>query len=235
MTTQLDAITVITRLLMATVFSGAIGIDRAYKHRPAGLRTHILVCLGACIIAMIQKNLGFNALMVAQQYPQYKGILRVDEARLIAQVVSGIGFLGAGTIIVENHSIRGLTTAASLWVVACIGIAIGMGNYIIAISGFLVVFGVVAFLKKIIRISPVRKLKVEYKQKVETKEFIDGYFKENKISVEDVKFRVSKLNNNNSIYTNIYSIDFGKNVDYVDIVENLSMNENIVKVETINV
>lgn len=233
--TQLDAITVITRLLMATVFSGAIGIDRAYKHRPAGLRTHILVCLGACIIAMIQKNLGFNALAVAQQYPQYKGILRVDEARLIAQVVSGIGFLGAGTIIVENHSIRGLTTAASLWVVACIGIAIGMGNYIIAISGFLVVFGVVAFLKKIIRISPVRKLKVEYKQKVETKEFIDGYFKENKISVEDVKFRVSKLNNNNSIYTNIYSIDFGKNVDYVDIVENLSMNENIVKVETINV
>ena len=184
---------------------------------------------------MIQKNLGFNALAVAQQYPQYKGILRVDEARLIAQVVSGIGFLGAGTIIVENHSIRRLTTAASLWVVACIGIAIGMGNYIIAISGFLVVFGVVAFLKKIIRISPVRKLKVEYKQKVETKEFIDGYFKENKISVEDVKFRVSKLNNNNSIYTNIYSIDFGKNVDYVDIVENLSMNENIVKVETINV
>ena len=233
--TQLDAITVITRLLMATVFSGAIGIDRAYKHRPAGLRTHILVCLGACIIAMIQKNLGFNALAVAQQYPQYKGILRVDEARLIAQVVSGIGFLGAGTIIVENHSIRGLTTAASLWVVACIGIAIGMGNYIIAISGFLVVFGVVAFLKKIIRISSVRKLKVEYKQKVETKEFIDGYFKKNKISVEDVKFRVSKLNNNNSIYTNIYSIDFGKNVDYVDIVENLSMNENIVKVETINV
>lgn len=220
---------------MATIFSGAIGIDRAYKHRPAGLRTHILVCLGACIIAMIQKNLGFNALAVAQQYPQYKGVLRVDEARLIAQVVSGIGFLGAGTIIVENHSIRGLTTAASLWVVACIGIAIGMGNYIIAISGFLVVFGVVAFLKKIIRISPVRKLKVEYKQKVETKEFIDGYFKENKISVEDVKFRVSKLNNNNSIYTNIYSIDFGKNVDYVDIVENLSMNENIVKVETINV
>ncbi|GEO48269.1 magnesium transporter MgtC [Companilactobacillus paralimentarius] len=235
MTTQLDAITVITRLLMATIFSGAIGIDRAYKHRPAGLRTHILVCLGACIIAMIQKNLGFNALAVAQQYPQYKGVLRVDEARLIAQVVSGIGFLGAGTIIVENHSIRGLTTAASLWVVACIGIAIGMGNYIIAISGFLVVFGVVAFLKNIIRISPVRKLKVEYKQKVETKEFIDGYFKENKISVEDVKFRVSKLNNNNSIYTNIYSIDFGKNVDYVDIVENLSMNENIVKVETINV
>ncbi len=219
---------------MATVFSGIIGIDRAYKHRPAGLRTHILVCLGACIIALIQKNLSYNALTIAQQYPQYKGIIRVDEARLIAQVVSGIGFLGAGTIIVENHSIRGLTTAASLWVVACIGIAIGMGNYIIAVSGFLVVYSVVAFLKKIIRINPVRKIKVEYKEKLETKEFIDDYFRENKISVEDVKFRATKLNNRN-IYTNVYSIDFGKNVNYVDIVENLSMNDNIVKVETINV
>lgn len=219
---------------MATVFSGIIGIDRAYKHRPAGLRTHILVCLGACIIALVQKNLSYNALTIAQQYPQFKGIIRVDEARLIAQVVSGIGFLGAGTIIVENHSIRGLTTAASLWVVACIGIAIGMGNYIIAVSGFLVVYSVVAFLKKIIRISPVRKIKVEYKEKLETKEFIDDYFRENKISVEDVKFRATKLNNRN-IYTNVYSIDFGKNVNYVDIVENLSMNDNIVKVETINV
>ncbi|TGD22580.1 MgtC/SapB family protein [Companilactobacillus suantsaicola] len=219
---------------MATVFSGIIGLDRAYKHRPAGLRTHILVCLGACIIALIQKNLSYNALTIAQTYPQYKGIIRVDEARLIAQVVSGIGFLGAGTIIVENHSIRGLTTAASLWVVACIGIAIGMGNYIIAVSGFLVVFSVVAFLKKIIRISPVRKIKIEYKEKLATKEFIDDYFRENQISVEDVKFRATKLNNRN-IYTNVYSIDFGKNVNYVDIVENLSMNDNIVKVETINV
>lgn len=234
MIAHLDAVTVIVRLLLATLFSGIIGIDRAYKHRPAGLRTHILVCLGACIIALIQKNLGYNALMIAKEYPQFKGIVRVDEARLIAQVVSGIGFLGAGTIIVQNHSIRGLTTAASLWVVACIGIAIGMGDYIIAISSFLVVYGVVAFLKKIIRINPVRKLKVEYKDKTATKEFINDYFKENKISVEDVKFRVANTNNL-KVYTNVYSIDFGKNVDYVDIVENLSMNDNIVKVETINV
>lgn len=234
MNSQLDALTVIVRLLMATLFSGIIGVDRAYKHRPAGLRTHILVCLGACIIALIQKEIGFNALMIAKEYPKFSGIIRADEARLIAQVVSGIGFLGAGTIIVENHSIRGLTTAASLWVVACIGIAIGMGNYIIAVSSFLVVFGVVVFLKKIIRISPVRKLKVEYQHKFETKKFINEYFKDNNISVEDVKFRVANTNNQN-IYTNVYSIDFGKEINYVDIVENLSMNENIVKVETVNV
>jgi len=231
---ELSILTVVTRLLLAVIFSGIIGLDRAYKHRPAGLRTHILVCLGACIIAMIQKNIGFNALEMARQYPQYKGVLRADDARLIAQVVSGIGFLGAGTIIVEHHSIRGLTTAASLWVVACLGIAVGMGDYIIAIVGFLVVYAVLGFLKKIIRISPVRKLKIEYKHKVDTKKFIDDYFKKNDITVQGVRFSVTNLNSE-KIYTNVYSIDFGKSLDYVDIVEGLSMNENITKVETINV
>jgi len=231
---QLSVLTVVIRLLLAVLFSGIIGLDRAYKHRPAGLRTHILVCLGACIIAMIQKNIGFNALEMAREYPQFKGVLRADDARLIAQVVSGIGFLGAGTIIVEHHSIRGLTTAASLWVVACIGIAVGMGDYIIAIAGFLVVYAVLGFLKKIIKISPVRKLKIEYKHKVDTKKFIDDYFKKNDITVQGVRFSVTNLNSV-KIYTNVYSIDFGKSLDYVDIVEGLSMNENITKVETINV
>ncbi len=231
---QLSVLTVITRLLVSVLFAGIIGIDRAYKHRPAGLRTHILVCLGACIIAMIQQNIGFNALEMARQYPEVKGVLRADDARLIAQVVSGIGFLGAGTIIVEHHSIRGLTTAASLWVVACIGLAVGMGDYIIAIAGFLVVYAVLGFLKKIIRISPVRKLKVEYLHKVETKKFIDDYFKKNDITVEGVRFSVYKRDDD-KVYTNVYSIDFGKNLDYVDIVEGLSMNSNIIKVETINV
>ncbi|WP_179949602.1 MgtC/SapB family protein [Companilactobacillus suantsaicola] len=231
---QLSILNVVIRLLLAVIFSGIIGLDRAYKHRPAGLRTHILVCLGACIIAMIQKNIGFDALEMARQYPQYKGVIRADDARLIAQVVSGIGFLGAGTIIVEHHSIRGLTTAASLWVVACLGLAIGMGDYIIAIVGFLVVYAVLGFLKKIIKISPVRKLKIEYKHKVDTKKFIDEFFQHHDITVEGVRFSVSKIDDT-KVYTNVYSIDFGKNIDYVDIVEGLSMNENIIKVETINV
>ncbi|TGD25428.1 MgtC/SapB family protein [Companilactobacillus suantsaicola] len=234
MLSQLSILNVVIRLLLAVIFSGIIGLDRAYKHRPAGLRTHILVCLGACIIAMIQKNIGFDALEMARQYPQYKGVIRADDARLIAQVVSGIGFLGAGTIIVEHHSIRGLTTAASLWVVACLGLAIGMGDYIIAIVGFLVVYAVLGFLKKIIKISPVRKLKIEYKHKVDTKKFIDEFFQHHDITVEGVRFSVSKIDDT-KVYTNVYSIDFGKNIDYVDIVEGLSMNENIIKVETINV
>jgi Uncharacterized membrane protein len=88
----LDATTIIVRLLLATLISGVIGWDREHKNRPAGIRTHILVCLGACIVALMQKDIGFDALRIASQYPQYKGIIRADEARLIAQVVSGIGF-----------------------------------------------------------------------------------------------------------------------------------------------
>ena len=89
-------------------------------------------------------------------------------------------------------------------------------------------------MKKIIRISPVRKLRVEYLHKVETKKFIDDYFKKNEITVEGVRFSVYKRDDE-KVYTNVYSIDFGKNLDYVDIVEGLSMNSNIIKVETINV
>nr|WP_125710022.1 MgtC/SapB family protein [Companilactobacillus zhongbaensis] len=232
MTFQLDAVTVIARLLLATVISGVIGYDRAQKHRPAGIRTHILVCLGACIIALIQKEIGFNALEIARQYPQYKGIVRADDARLIAQVVSGIGFLGAGTIIVEHHSIKGLTTAASLWVVACLGLAVGMGNYIIAIASFVVVYGVIAFLKRFVRVSPVRNLEIQYLDKAEFKQFIKTYFADENIVVNNVSFKANK-NDGNYLYTSTFEVKLPRKLTYVKVVEDLSMNNNITMVNAV--
>lgn len=229
---QLDAVTVIARLLLATVISGVIGYDRAQKHRPAGIRTHILVCLGACIIALIQKEIGFNALEIARQYPQYKGIVRADDARLIAQVVSGIGFLGAGTIIVEHHSIKGLTTAASLWVVACLGLAVGMGNYIIAIASFVVVYGVIAFLKRFVRVSPVRNLEIQYLDKAEFKQFIKTYFADKNIVVNNVSFKANK-NDGNYLYTSTFEVKLPRKLTYVKVVEDLSMNNNITRVNAV--
>ncbi len=104
---------IILRLGIALIFGGAIGFERQYKNRPAGMRTHILVCMGACIIALIQVEIASKALRDALEYPELVGTIRSDEARLIAQVVSGVGFLGAGTIIVTKQSVTGLTTAAS--------------------------------------------------------------------------------------------------------------------------
>ncbi|AKP66494.1 MgtC/SapB family protein [Companilactobacillus ginsenosidimutans] len=229
---QLDAVTIVARLLLATVISGVIGYDRAQKHRPAGIRTHILVCLGACIIALIQKEIGFDALQIAKQYPQYKGIVRADDARLIAQVVSGIGFLGAGTIIVEHHSIKGLTTAASLWVVACLGLAVGMVNYVIAIASFVVVYGVIAFLKRIVRVSPVRNLEIQYLEKSEFKQYIETYFKDHEITVNNVSYKANKIDDN-YIYTNTYEVKLPRKLTYVKVVEDLSSNNNITKVNAI--
>ncbi|NLJ78538.1 MAG: MgtC/SapB family protein [Tissierellia bacterium] len=108
------------RLVSATVIGGLIGMEREVSNRPAGLRTHILVTLGSTLVMLISMD-GFHSMG--------SNIKAGDPARLAAQVISGIGFLGAGTIMRTESSIRGLTTAASLWVCAGIGLAIGSGYY----------------------------------------------------------------------------------------------------------
>jgi len=109
----------ITRLLLATVFGGAIGYVRELTKKAAGLRTHTLVCLGSTIFTLV------SIYMV-------KGVPGADPSRIAASVVTGIGFIGAGTIFVTGGSVRGLTTAASIWVCAAIGLAVGAGLYSLA-------------------------------------------------------------------------------------------------------
>lgn len=113
------------RLLSAMIVGALIGLEREYTHRPAGLRTHILVALGACVASLMGQML----------FVQYGA--SSDPARLSAQVITGVGFLGAGTIMKEGASVKGLTTAASVWAVACLGIAAGFGYYALALCGML--------------------------------------------------------------------------------------------------
>ncbi len=150
------------RLILAMFMGGAIGFERQYKSRPAGLRTHILVCMGACVIALIQVEIASGAMRDALNHPNLAGVIRSDEARLIAQVISGVGFLGAGTIIVTKRSVTGLTTAASLWAIAGLGIAIGMGFYPIAISSFVGIFFALAIVKRIVKVPTAKKLEIQY-------------------------------------------------------------------------
>ena len=118
--------TALIRLLMALVASGILGMERTRKLRPAGMRTYMLVCIGACSTVLAGLSL-FEA-----YGPGF------DPARMSAQVISGIGFIGAGTIMVTpRQKVRGLTTAAGLWAVACLGINIGVGNYAISLGVFL--------------------------------------------------------------------------------------------------
>lgn len=123
---ELNDTTAFVRLMMALVASGILGMERTRKLRPAGMRTYMLVCIGACSTMLAGLNL-------FETYgPGF------DPARLSAQVISGIGFIGAGTIMITpRQKVKGLTTAAGLWAVACLGINIGVGNYAVSLSVFL--------------------------------------------------------------------------------------------------
>ncbi|WP_164507394.1 MgtC/SapB family protein [Lacticaseibacillus songhuajiangensis] len=221
------------RLGLSILIAGVIGYDREHKNRPAGIKTHMLVCVGACVIALIQKEIGFDALNIATANPKLAGVVRADDARLIAQVVSGIGFLGAGTIIVQHRAIRGLTTAASLWTVAGIGLAVGMGNYQIAITSAIAVMLVLVFLHKVIHANPMKKLEIQYRHKLETKEFIQAYFERQGIKVADVNFRVTQTETA-QLYVNIYEIEIPRTLSYADVIEDISLNKNIMQIQTIS-
>jgi putative Mg2+ transporter-C (MgtC) family protein len=130
-------IEIILRLALAGFLSGIIGLERESRHRAAGLRTHILVSVGSALIMLISIY-GFPA-------------VGRDPARLAAQVVSGIGFLGAGTIMREGVSIRGLTTAASLWVVAGIGLGVGAGFYLASVVTTVLVASTLLYLNQLER------------------------------------------------------------------------------------
>ena len=118
------------RLVLSCVLGGIIGYERQSRRKSAGLRTNVLVCLGACLIMVLSQAM----------YQQVEGLTNADPARLAAQVVSGIGFLGAGAIMKEGLSVTGLTTAACLWVVAGVGLAVGAGFYAGALISTALVF-----------------------------------------------------------------------------------------------
>lgn len=134
----------VLRLLLAAAFGGIVGMERGSGDRPAGFRTHILVCAGSALIMLVSMY-GFEGYdVVPLEYPRNR-----DSARIAAQVVSGIGFLGAGTIVVtRRNQIKGLTTAAGLWASAAVGLAVGIGLYEAAILGGAAIFLVLSIIHR---------------------------------------------------------------------------------------
>ena len=130
---------IVFRLILAAVLSGIVGFEREFHGRSAGFRTHILLCVGSTLIMITSVHI----------FDVYYGRTPVDPARLAAGVVTGIGFLGAGTIIRSGESVRGLTTAASLWTVSGIGLAVGCGFYIAGWATAIIAFATLYLLRKI--------------------------------------------------------------------------------------
>ena len=129
----------VARLALAALFGSVIGLERERLLWAAGLRTHMLVCVGSCLI-MLVSAFGFADVLGTDH-------VVLDPSRIAAQVVSGIGFLGAGTILLRGEVVKGLTTAASLWGVAAIGLAIGSGLYVPALAATALIVGILAGVK----------------------------------------------------------------------------------------
>jgi putative Mg2+ transporter-C (MgtC) family protein len=170
------------RLAVAAGLGAAVGIERELREREAGIRTHLLVALGACLFTIVG----------AYGFHNFSG---VDPTRIAAQVVTGIGFLGAGAIIREGISVRGLTTAASLWIVAAIGMASGAGYYWPAVAGTALTVFVLWPLRALAYRTierlrpPERRLVVELREGSNVKRLLDMFGDVRQVEVEDERDR----------------------------------------------
>lgn len=226
---ELDLLSTVFRLSLAILCGGIIGFDRGRRRRPAGFRTHILVCMGAALTMLTGQYI--------YMFVQSHGFaVPSDISRLSAQVINGIGFLGAGTIIVTGRQeIVGLTTAAGLWASACMGIAIGAGFYFCAILGcFLILFSITAMrgIESFI-LSQSRNMNVY----VELTDFDDISVLIDIIKSQNVKFydvEINKASPGAGSYTNVvFSLRLPKKKAHSDIMASLATIKSIRSLEEI--
>lgn len=175
---EINTVSVTVRLLLSLLCGGILGVERGRKKRPAGFRTYMLVCMGAALVMLTSEY-------ITKLYGN------ADPARMGAQVISGIGFLGAGTIIVTGRNrVKGLTTAAGLWAAACVGLSLGVGFYTGALIGCLLIFIVMATLHRlddwVMSSTKVINLYIEFGQMSDVGQFI-SFAKEQGFRISDLE------------------------------------------------
>lgn len=215
---------ILVRLVLAVILGGIIGVERATKRHAAGFRTYTLVCVGSAI-AMLTNQFMFE---------QFGG---GDAGRLGAQVISGIGFLGAGTILVTSRNqIRGLTTAAGLWACACLGLAVGIGFYTLAIASVVLILAALTVFTYLENYFTERAksmdLHIELDTRTNLKDFVK-YVRENMMKVKSIEHNPAYSSSGLSVYTisieieknnkitHEHVIDEIKKLDYVNYVEEI--------------
>ncbi|MEG0292906.1 MgtC/SapB family protein [Enterococcus sp.] len=226
---------ILFRLILAIFVGGVIGSERENKNSPAGFKTHILVCVGTTVISLITIEMLNESIYLANET---NGAVKFDLARLGAQAITGIGFLGAGTIMHSKGLVRGLTTAATLWVVAIIGLAGGMGYYRIAFLGTMSIFTTLVILKefqkKYITRPKIDSFEIYFEDEEKIMSHIESYFESHNIIIEkiekcvDPSLRFSK--NESGICGNRYSVHLPQYINVSNVLEDITKNPNIIKV-----
>ena len=215
----------ILRTLLSMFIGGLIGWERENTHRPAGLRTHMLVSVGACVVMQLG---AYNSTHIAAQF-------NIDPSRLGAQVISGIGFLGAGTIIKEGTTIKGLTTAASLWVVACLGLTIGAGAYILAIVGSLSVLITLTVFEHAPSFIPFGKYRrfsihIKCKELTETLQFLNEISLKYHAKILDLEL-ISVMGDIREISFHLSTKRLNKSLDSTTLFSDMNQNEKIISIK----
>ena len=214
----------LVRLLIAILCGGIIGIERGRKHRPAGFRTHMIVCIGAALTMIL------STYLVVMIENVWKIDVVTDVSRFGAQVINGIGFLGAGTIIITGHQqIKGLTTAAGLWASACMGLAIGAGFYVGAFIGcLLILITIVVFSKLesfILSRSKNVNMYVEF-ENIDDVALVLSTLKEQDVKIFDVEITKQKISD--SAYPNaIFSLKLPKKKSHAVIMASIAQIDTI--------
>lgn len=219
---EINILSISVRLGMALLFGGLLGLERVKKKRPAGFRTYMLVCMGAALT------------MITNQYVFEKWGLSGDPVRMGAQVISGIGFLGAGTIIVTGRNqVKGLTTAAALWASACVGLAIGIGFYSGAIIAYIYIFIAMTALHsvthKVAAKSKVINVYVEFMNMSSVSDFFD-FAKANHLQVAEIDIIKPKIKTDTQVIT-LLTIKAPAKIEHAKFLSLLSSAEGVRHIE----
>lgn len=202
---DLDYTEIALRLLVSAILGLAVGIERERKNQSAGIRTNIIVCVSACILTIIQVEISFSIIRLVLDNPDLQGIISTDFSRIVAQIVSGIGFLGAGSIITTQiDKVSGLTTAATIWAVAGLGIAAGYGYYFLAIISTLILVAVLYLLKKITKPGDKYILDIKLTSRTQMEE-ITTLFNKYNLRTTDEDFAMIR-ENGEPVYNFIFTI-----------------------------
>lgn len=228
---------VITKLILSIIIGGMIGYEREFKHKTAGFRTHILVCIGATVTSMIQLLSLQESAYLIQQNSNLAGVINADIGRLGAQVITGVGFLGAGAIIHDKGSIKGLTTAASLWVVACIGLAVGLGYYHLSILAALSVFITLGLLKRFEKKRFVKsseiQIQIDFLDMREIIKDVTYYFNDKNIKITNIEVETKVGIDNTTFNSVVYTLKVPSQISINDIKEELHKSRNIIKINVL--
>ena len=211
------------RLLLAVIFGGIVGYTREKDNKPAGFRTHILVCFRAAVISMVQDQLRLNILELASMNLKLSGAIKTDLGRLGAQVVSGIGFLGAGSIMKEKgETVGGMITAAGIWATGCAGLGIGWGFYNLAIPAIVFILIIIVIFKKFEPkiVKKVKFLKFEIKF-LENQNYAKGLLAAYEVFNQKL-IRITQIDKNQSENIAIFTVNMDEKIDISDIIVSLS-------------